>query len=166
MWCPKCGEVHGPAAERCPVCGGRLQKDAALPELEPEFVMYLVDRQELEKAEQLLAQFQIPRRWEQDASEDGAGGAELYVDRRFTHRARRLLRPIHHSEGEEMDEQALTEAMERYTAAYGSADADDWEDWMAWDDESAPEGYRTALFFYIAFGAVLVLAALMGWFLM
>ncbi|MCI8525078.1 MAG: zinc ribbon domain-containing protein [Oscillospiraceae bacterium] len=154
MWCPNCQEEYGAGTVICPFCGATL-KDAP-PEtavkMEPEFLMYLVDRAQLEQAEALLMQARIPHQWQDARDEAGQeteeDGAALYVDRRYTHRAMRLLRPL--DQRAAFSEAELEAAMD----AYGPVET---ENETGGEAPVSPEGYRMVWVFLAVFGLILLL---------
>lgn len=149
MWCPNCEKDFEGEEASCPVCGGPLQSEG---EPETEFLMYLVDRQQLEEAEALLMQARIPHLWREkpeDEEDDEEGdGPALYVDRRYTHRAMRLLRPL--DQRPVFSEAELEAAMD----AYGDEEVEDGD-----DTPTSPEGYRT-LWVFLAIFLLVVLISL------
>lgn len=167
MWCPNCRSDVEPEGERCPACGAELEAPQTMrpgpAAMEPEFLMLFQDRGELEQAVEILERAGVPhlcREPESGAylrlvSGSSFFGTELYVDRRFTHRALRLLRQFDHAAEEPFEEEALEAAMDEYAAEYGDPLQEEVP-----DSPASPEGYRMLWVFLAIFGVLALIPLL------
>lgn len=172
MWCPRCGQEFDRETAVCPGCGVPLVE--MLVSVRPpkprrtdrpdgprmEFLLFFGSRDDLEEALSLLDAAGIP--WEcREQGGSGArrltrsrGGAALYVDSRFTHRAMRLLRRYDEDFQTPFTDEELDAAIADYECDYG-CEAEPEEP----DEPVSPEGYRMVFVFLAVFGALAVLAA-------
>lgn len=154
MECPKCGTQYSAGMETCPICRAPLPNPEM--ELEPVFLLRFEDQRELAMAREILNRANIPSLWREvnggryvrALCGDHHDGTDLYVDRRYTHRALRLLRQFDHETEEPFDEGALNDAIDEYMA-------ENPEEMEPSDDEAAsPEGYRMVWIFLAIFAAL------------
>ena len=170
MWCPRCKQEFPRRVRLCPLCGMALldvpPEDGPGPAAEDaEFLLHFDDPLALEQALEILRRAGVPhlyfdRRWASSsriASIRKAEGLDLYVARRYTHRARRLLRQFDPDAQTPFDDEELEAAMEDYYAGYGS-EAEEEEP----AEPVSPEGYRT-LFVLLGLLALFVLTVLIVW---
>lgn len=125
--------------------------------------MFLPDGEDLEPAMDLLEENGIPYEIRSRVSSGArrltgsSGGAEIYVDRRYTHRALRLLRRFDPDAQVPFSDEELETAMEDYYTDYG-VDAEE-EDPA---EPVSPEGYRMVFVFLGIFALAAVAALVFG----
>lgn len=125
--------------------------------------MFLPDGEDLELAMDLLEEHGIPYEIRSRVSSGArrltgsSGGAEIYVDRRYTHRALRLLRRFDPDAQAPFSDEELETAMEDYYTDYG-VDAEE-EDPA---EPVSPEGYRMVFVFLGIFALAAVAALVFG----
>lgn len=172
MWCPNCGREAPEGRTDCPECGSPLVEmvvafrppkapQRAVPAAEPEFLLYLPDRRDLELAMDLLEENGIPYEIRPGSGggyrrvTGGAGGGEIYVHPHFTHRALRLLRRFDEDAQAPFSDEELETAMDDFYT--------DYEPELEPEDPPepvSPEGYRM-VFVFLGIFALLVLAAVL-----
>ena len=164
MWCPRCRQEFARRVRLCPLCGMALldvpPEDGTERPMEAEFLLHFDDPLALEQALEILRRAGVPhlyhdRRWASSsriASVREGEGLDLYVDRRYTHRARRLLRQFDRADRTPFDDEELEAAMADYYADYGpEAEEEDPA------EPVSPEGYRM-LFILLGIFLIFIIA--------
>lgn len=167
MWCPRCKSEYRRSVEICPICGTPLLDVPAeeTPEwtaMEPEFLMHFEDPLELGQALEILRRADVPylckeTGWGSSSHITGGkrpGGTDLYVDRRYTHRALRHLRQFDDDAQAAFTDEELDAAIDDYMTVY-EPDVEEENP----DKPVSPEGYRM-VFVFLGIFILLVLAAL------
>ena len=170
MWCPRCKSEYRRSVEICPICGTPLLDVPAeeTPEwtaMEPEFLMHFENPLELGQALEILRRSDVPylckeTGWGSSSHITGGkrpDGTDLYVDRRYTHRARRLLRQFDPDAQTPFSDEELETAMEDFYTDYAPE--------LEQEDPAepvSPEGYRI-LFILLGIFLLFVIAVLILW---
>lgn len=167
MWCPRCKSEYRRSVEICPNCGTPLLDVPAeeTPEwsaMEPEFLMHFEDPLELGQALEILRRADVPhlcrdRRWissERIPCIRESDDVDLYVDRRYTHRALRLLRQFDQDAQAAFSDEELDAAIDDFMTVYEPEVEEENP-----DKPVSPEGYRL-LFVLLGIFLIFVIAVL------